>query len=105
MENSNICTLIMAGGKGTRFWPKSTEEMPKQFLNLLGEKTMLQLTVERSLKITPIERIFIITGENYKNIVKEQLPSLPEKNIIIEPTRKEYSALHIACNAIYKAII
>ncbi len=86
MQNNNLCTLIMAGGRGTRFWPKSTEEKPKQFLNLLGEKTMLQLTVERSLEITPIERIFIVTGENYKNIVKEQLPNLPEKNIIIEPT-------------------
>ena len=86
MENSNLCTLIMAGGRGTRFWPKSTEEKPKQFLNLIGEKTMLQLTVERSLKVTPIERIFVVTGEIYKDIVKEQLPELPEKNIIIEPT-------------------
>lgn len=105
MESANICTLIMAGGKGTRFWPKSTEEMPKQFLNLLGEKTMLQLTVERSLKITPIERIFIITGENYKDIVKEQLPSLPEKNIIIEPIRKKHSTLYITCIIIYKTTI
>lgn len=85
MQNKNICTLIMAGGRGTRFWPKSTEEKPKQFLNLLGEKTMLQLTVERSLKITPIEKIFIVTGEIYKNIIKEQIPELPEENIIIEP--------------------
>lgn len=85
MEDSNLCTLIMAGGRGTRFWPKSTEEKPKQFLNLIGNKTMLQLTVERSLKITPIEKIFIVTGEIYKDIVKEQLPELPEKNIIIEP--------------------
>ena len=85
MQNDNLCTLIMAGGRGTRFWPKSTEEKPKQFLNLIGNKTMLQLTVERSLKVTPIEKIFIATGEIYKDIVKEQLPELPEKNIIIEP--------------------
>lgn len=86
MEKKNLCVLIMAGGKGTRFWPKSTEEKPKQFLNLIGNKTMLQLTVERSLKITSIEKIFIVTGEIYKEIVKEQLPELPARNIIIEPT-------------------
>ena len=85
MQNNNLCTLIMAGGRGTRFWPKSTEEKPKQFLNLIGNKTMLQLTVERSLKVTPIEKIFVVTGEIYKDIVKEQLPELPERNIIIEP--------------------
>ena len=105
MQNNNICTLIMAGGRGTRFWPKSTEEKPKQFLNLLGEKTMLQLTVERSLEITPIERIFIVTGENYKKIVKEQLPNLPEKNIILEPIRKKYSTMYITFFFVYKADI
>lgn len=84
----DISILIMAGGRGTRFWPKSTEEKPKQFLNLLGEKTMLQLTVERAKKLTNIEKIFIVTGQMYRNIVKEQLPDLPEKNIIIEPVGK-----------------
>ena len=80
-----LCALIMAGGKGTRFWPLSTEEKPKQFLNLIGEDTMIQMTVDRILPIIPMERIFICTGERYVNIVKEQLPSLPEKNIIVEP--------------------
>lgn len=81
----NICALIMAGGKGTRFWPLSTEEKPKQFLNLIGEETMIQMTVNRILPIIPIERIFICTGERYRDLVKEQLPNLPEKNIIVEP--------------------
>lgn len=80
-----LCALIMAGGRGTRFWPKSTEEKPKQFINLIGEKTMLQLTVERINKIIPIENIFICTSEKYKDIVMEQLPMLPEINIILEP--------------------
>lgn len=79
------CALIMAGGKGTRFWPKSTEKMPKQFLKLIDEKTMIRLTYERLLKIIPKERIFVITGEKYKAQLKEQIEELPDKNIIIEP--------------------
>ena len=80
-----LCALIMAGGKGTRFWPLSTEEKPKQFLNLIGEETMIQMTVNRIKPIIPIERVFVCTGEMYVDLVKEQLPELPEQNIIIEP--------------------
>ena len=80
-----LCALIMAGGKGTRFWPLSTEEKPKQFLNLIGEETMIQMTVNRIKPIIPLERIFVSTGEMYVDLVKEQLPELPEKNIIVEP--------------------
>ena len=80
-----LCALIMAGGKGTRFWPLSTEEKPKQFLNLIGEDTMIQMTVNRIKPIIPMERIFVCTGERYVDLVKEQLPELPESNIIVEP--------------------
>lgn len=80
-----LCALIMAGGKGTRFWPLSTEEKPKQFLNLIGEETMLQMTINRIKPIIPIERIFVCTGEMYVDLVKEQLQELPERNIIVEP--------------------
>lgn len=80
-----LCALIMAGGKGTRFWPLSTEEKPKQFLNLIGEETMIQMTVNRIKPIIPMERIFVCTGEMYVDLVKEQLPELPERNIIVEP--------------------
>ena len=80
-----LCALIMAGGKGTRFWPLSTEEKPKQFLNLIGEETMIQMTVNRIKPIIPIERVFVCTGEMYVDLVKEQLPDLPEQNIIVEP--------------------
>lgn len=83
--NENLSILIMAGGKGTRFWPKSTEEMPKQFLNLVGEETMLQMTYERALNIVSSEKIFIITGEKYKELVKKQISSINDNNIIIEP--------------------
>lgn len=80
-----LTALIMAGGKGTRFWPLSTEEKPKQFLNLIGEETMIQMTINRIKPIIPIERIFVCTGEQYVNLVKKQLPELPERNIIVEP--------------------
>ena len=80
-----LTALIMAGGKGTRFWPLSTEEKPKQFLNLIGEETMIQMTINRIKPIIPIERIFVCTGEMYVDLVKEQLPELPDRNIIVEP--------------------
>ena len=80
-----LCALIMAGGKGTRFWPLSTEEKPKQFLNLIGEETMIQMTVNRIKEIIPMDRIFVCTGESYVSLVKEQLPELLDRNIIIEP--------------------
>lgn len=83
-----LCALIMAGGKGERFWPLSTDEKPKQFLKLLGEETMIHMTVKRIEKLIPIERIFVVTAEIYTDLVKEQLPNLPQENIIIEPIGK-----------------
>jgi len=96
----------MAGGKGTRFWPLSTEEKPKQFLKLVSEDTMIQMSVKRLEKLIPIERIFIVTGMRYMDLVKEQLPNLPHQNIITEPVGKNtapciaLSAFHI--NKIYE---
>lgn len=83
-----LCALIMAGGKGTRFWPLSTEEKPKQFLKLLSEDTMIQMTVKRLEKLMPIERIFVVTAKQYVNLVEEQLPRLPKRNVIVEPVGK-----------------
>ena len=80
-----LCALIMAGGKGTRFWPLSTEDKPKQFLKLIGDKTMIQMTIDRVLPIIPMDRIYICTGERYVDLIKEQVPNLPVENIIIEP--------------------
>lgn len=79
------CALIMAGGKGTRFWPVSTEEKPKQFLNLLGNRSMLQMTVDRLDGYIDIEKIFICTSKKYVGLVKKQIPNIPDKNIIVEP--------------------
>lgn len=87
-----LCALIMAGGKGTRFWPLSTEEKPKQFLNLLGNDTMLQMTYNRINKLVPKERIFISTGYKYKDLVFKQLEGISQENIIIEPESRNTSA-------------
>ncbi len=78
--------LIMAGGKGERFWPRSRKNLPKQFLCLTGDgKTMIQQTVERISSIVDIEDIYIATNKDYKELVKKQLPELPEENILCEP--------------------
>ena len=82
---SMLCALIMAGGKGTRFWPLSTEENPKQFLNLVGTQSMIQMTVERLTESIPMERIFVVTDQKYEGLVSEQLPELAAENIFIEP--------------------
>lgn len=81
-----ITALIMAGGRGERFWPKSRKSLPKQFLSLTGDgKTMIQLTVERILPLVPMENIYIATNADYKGLVREQLPGIPEGNILCEP--------------------
>lgn len=95
-----LCAVIMAGGKGERFWPLSTDEKPKQFLKLLGEETMLQMTISRLLPIIPIENIFVVTGKSYTELVTSQLPRLPKENIIIEPCGRN-TAPCIALSALY----
>ncbi len=81
--------LIMAGGAGTRFWPLSRKENPKQFLNLTDQNmSMLQSTVDRVKEIVEIERVFIATNNLYVDKITEQLPKLPEENIIVEPCKR-----------------
>ena len=76
----------MAGGVGSRFWPMSTPEKPKQFIDVLGiGKSLIQLTVERFETVIPIENVWIVTSEKYKSIVREQLPEIPETQILLEP--------------------
>lgn len=83
--NSNHL-VIMAGGVGSRFWPMSRPECPKQFIDVLGVgKTLIQLTVERFGKIFPMERIWVVTSSKYYDLVCEQLPSIPTNNILLEP--------------------
>lgn len=77
--------VIMAGGKGTRFWPLSRERRPKQLLKIVGDRTMIQATVDRIAPLVPPERVLIVTGASHADEIKKQLPELPEKNIIVEP--------------------
>ncbi len=86
MKNNYVA--IMAGGIGSRFWPASSVEKPKQFLDILGTgNSLLQLTFERFSKIFPPENIFIVTNKNYFKLVKEQIPQIEDDKIIIEPSR------------------
>ncbi|HPM41010.1 MAG TPA: sugar phosphate nucleotidyltransferase, partial [bacterium] len=85
---SKLYALIMAGGEGTRFYPLSTPERPKQFLNFIGEKTFLRQTFERAARLCPPERIFVSTNDRYAELVSEQIPEIPASNIIGEPIKK-----------------
>jgi len=85
---SNNYVAIMAGGVGSRFWPASREERPKQFLDIMGVgKSLLRLTFERFLALCPAENIFIVTNGKYKEQVKEHLPELTDNQILCEPSR------------------
>ncbi len=83
-----IYALIMAGGIGSRFWPKSRVSHPKQFLRFINEKSLLQTTVDRIRPLVPVERILISTNSDYVDLVMKQIPDLPKKNIIGEPVAK-----------------
>ena len=89
MANTNNHLVIMAGGVGSRFWPMSTSDKPKQFIDVLGTgKTLLQLTVDRFGSLVKSENIWVVTNQKYAAIVKEQLPDMPEGNILCEPCRR-----------------
>ncbi len=84
MKNNHI--VIMAGGVGSRFWPLSTPEYPKQFIDILGcGRTLIQLTVDRFKEVAPIENFWVVTNAKYVDIVKEQIPGIPESHILAEP--------------------
>lgn len=95
--------LIMAGGRGERFWPKSRQNLPKQFLSLTDDgKTMIQLTVERIMPLVEVDDIYISTNQDYKKLVMEQLPQIPEENILCEPMGRN-TAPCIGLGAIHMA--
>ncbi|MBX6314661.1 MAG: mannose-1-phosphate guanylyltransferase [Isosphaeraceae bacterium] len=81
--------VVMAGGSGTRFWPKSRRNRPKQLLRLYGDATMLQQTVARIAPLVPPERVLIVTGADQAAAIREQLPDLPAANIVAEPCPRD----------------
>lgn len=87
--NNHTYVAIMAGGIGSRFWPKSRTALPKQFLDILNTgKTLIQHTFDRYEGLVPRENIYVITSSEYISLVKEQLPHIPAENILGEPSRK-----------------
>lgn len=86
---SNNYLVILAGGVGSRFWPISSEELPKQFLDILDcGRTLIQLTADRFKKLVPTENIWVVTSDKYAELVAEQLPDIPKENILSEPCRR-----------------
>lgn len=81
--------VIMAGGVGSRFWPMSTPECPKQFIDVMGcGRTFIQLTLDRFRGIVPNENVWVVTSESYRDIVREQLPDISPDHILLEPCRR-----------------
>jgi mannose-1-phosphate guanylyltransferase len=109
-EKQNNYCVIMAGGVGSRFWPFSRENQPKQFLDFFGTgRSLLQMTVDRFRPIVPIENMFIVTNISYKQIILQQIPDLKEGQILCEPARRNtapciaYATAHIRALCLRKA--
>ena len=107
--NNNYC-VIMAGGVGSRFWPFSREDKPKQFLDFFGTgRSLLQMTVDRFRPLVPIENMFIVTNVAYKQLIMEQIPDLKETQILCEPARRNtapciaYATAHIRALCLRRA--
>ena len=102
MKNNHV--VIMAGGVGSRFWPLSTPEYPKQFIDILGcGRTLIQLTVDRFKGIAPMSNFWVVTNAAYVDIVKRQIPDMPESHILAEPAaRNTAPCIAWACWSIKK---
>lgn len=88
-SNKHLFAVILAGGGGTRLWPRSTNAKPKQFLRLISDKTLLQETLSRITPLVQPERVLVITNFKYKAMVEADLPSIPPRNIFAEPEKKD----------------
>ena len=87
-----LYAVIMAGGRGERFWPLSTSNLPKPFIKLLGSNSLIQDTVSRIQPIVPLERILISIGAPQLEVARQQLPQIPRENFIVEPAGRDTSA-------------
>ncbi|MEL6677002.1 MAG: mannose-1-phosphate guanylyltransferase [Bacteroidota bacterium] len=104
MQNKNHYVIIMAGGIGSRFWPMSRSEFPKQFHDILGRgKTLIQETFDRFAAFVPEENIYVVTNSRYYDLVKEQLPSMTDDQVLLEPVgRNTAPCVAYACFKINK---
>jgi mannose-1-phosphate guanylyltransferase len=91
-DNKNHFAIIMAGGKGERFWPVSREKLPKQLISLFGGRSFLQQTVDRVEKLVPLKNVLVITNEVQAAEVRKQLPKVPKDNVIAEPIGRDTCA-------------
>jgi mannose-1-phosphate guanylyltransferase len=99
--SENLYAVIMAGGIGSRLWPRSRGATPKQFLDLIGERTMLQETVDRIEPLVSLERVMVVVGDDHAATVREQVPGLPPENVIREPgPRNTAPAIGLAAVAV-----
>ncbi|MBV8818502.1 MAG: mannose-1-phosphate guanylyltransferase [Acidobacteriaceae bacterium] len=88
MSTSSYYGLILAGGRGTRFWPRSRRKHSKQVLSFLSDQTLIQATVERLAPVIPAERIWVLTNEHLRAEIVKQLPDVPERQILAEPAQR-----------------
>ncbi|HEV2010558.1 MAG TPA: sugar phosphate nucleotidyltransferase [Candidatus Limnocylindria bacterium] len=94
--------LVLSGGAGTRLWPRSRRRKPKQFLDLVGDRTMLQDTVERVSELIPNERVFVVAPPEHRALIHEQLPELRADHLVIEPyPRGNAAAIGLAMGALH----
>src|SRR6266852_3594608 len=91
-EKLTVHAVILAGGRGTRFWPRSRTRTPKQLLNITGKDTMLEQTVERLRPIVPAERIWTVTNAEQAAAVRKQLPAAARKQVLTEPLGRNTAA-------------
>lgn len=100
-----LYVVIMAGGKGERFWPLSTPENPKPFLRFFSERSLLQQTFDRARKLVPIDHVYLVVGKQHQDLCREQLPELPLSQLLLEPTGRDtaaaigYASLHLPADA------
>lgn len=102
MSTSSLHIVILAGGKGERFWPLSTPDHPKPFLKFFSDRSLLQQTYDRARRLVPPERILLVVGKQHESIASEQLPELPAENILLEPVGRDtaaaigFAAIHLS---------
>lgn len=100
--NSHYYGLILAGGRGTRFWPRSRKRSAKQVLNVVGDRSLIQATVDRIAPVIPPERLWILTNEHLRDTILEQLPEIPKRQVLAEPAQRNTApAIGLAANILH----